>query len=330
MKSGECGTTNEVQRSASCSLPLPSWVDRLCGGWTACDLEHVALCDDRRDIPVSVHRSESDRFAVLSVVIEQATDLPPVDFQKVTANAYLHIARIISAFPARYPVRFWNFIPAIHEQLGDDLDRYMVFNAGRFAAYWEWFGCEDSFVGTIPTATGIGHEGEDLVIHLLACDTPGGHIENPRQKSSSRYSQRFGPLPPCFARATVLNGLSTPYLIVGGTASVRGEDSLFEGDPIAQTNETLTNISCLIGDSTATIRPECVTTESNAAKRRALLRLSHLRIYHHPSIAVDDLLSFVQEKTPQLEQGNLEIFPAKVCRSELLVEIEGIARLGSE
>ena len=37
------------------------------------------------------------------------------------------------------------------------------------------------------------------VIHCLAADRPGAAVNNPRQVAPYHYSQRFGPLPPCFS-----------------------------------------------------------------------------------------------------------------------------------
>ena len=103
-------------------------------------------------------------------------------------------------------MRFWNHIPHIRRTNDDGLDRYMVFNAGRFAACSKWFGGPAAFDRLLPTASAVGHDGADLVVHALAGNDPGIAVESPRQVPSYRYSRRFGPRPPCFARATVLNG----------------------------------------------------------------------------------------------------------------------------
>ena len=58
---------------------------------------------------------------------------------------------------------------------------------------------------------------------------------------SYRYSRRFGPRPPCFARATVLHlgaAGDAPLVLVGGTASIRGEDSVHVGNVRGQVLET--------------------------------------------------------------------------------------------
>src|SRR5204863_3797675 len=138
--------------------------------------------------------------------------------------------------------------------LGPGLSRYMVFNAGRFAALRG----AGAAPGTgedvlLPTATGVGHHQRDLLVCCLALASPGKPVENPRQVPAYRYSARYGPLPPCFARAMEVvlpSGVRrtgrTPSLLIGGTASVVGEDSLHAGDLGLQFEETCANLRSLI------------------------------------------------------------------------------------
>ena len=90
-------------------------------------------------------------------------------------------------------------------QMAPGLDRYMVFNAGRYDAYARWYGTPRAFNHAPATASAVGVQGADLSIFCLAAQTPGTPIENPRQTPSWRYSTRYGPKPPCFARATVVS-----------------------------------------------------------------------------------------------------------------------------
>lgn len=179
------------------------------------------------------------------------------------------------------------------------MDRYMVFNVARHAACRRWLG--DGFEQCLPTASGIGHDGEDLVIDALAAADPGEPVENPRQIPAYRYSRRYGPRPPCFARATVLprHGL----MLIGGTASVVGQDSEHPGDLAAQIHETLANLSALSGD---------------------LRRLTDLRVFHPRA---EDAGPIGRTIGAALGAGaRIELMRAELCRRELLVEIEGVAR----
>ena len=55
------------------------------------------------------------------------------------AGAYADLAGAI-ARSHRHPIRFWNFVPRPNDAMGPGLDRYMVFNDGRYEAYAQWYG----------------------------------------------------------------------------------------------------------------------------------------------------------------------------------------------
>ena len=80
----------------------------------------------------------------------------------------------------------------------------MVFNAGRFEALSDWFGGPGRLPDSLPAASAVGHDGDDFAVHCLLLSRPGVAVENPRQVPAFRYSARYGPRPPCFARATVV------------------------------------------------------------------------------------------------------------------------------
>jgi chorismate lyase/3-hydroxybenzoate synthase len=215
---------------------------------------------------------------------------------------------------AVHPVRFWAFVPDIHAQLEPDLDRYMVFNAARFAAFSAWYGGRDAFPRALATASAVGTSGGDLVLHCLAADAAGQPVENPRQVPAYRYSRRFGPMPPCFARATVVRPrASAPLLMVGGTASIRGEESMHETDLAAQMDETLANLASVVGAAWSE-RPAAST---------ALARYRHLRAYHRREADRREVEVRLRSAFPGLER--LELLSAELCRVELLVEVEGLA-----
>ncbi len=256
---------------------------------------------------------------LLSACIPGATSLGALQLQQSVCTLYLSLTQRLESLHFPHAVRLWNFIPHIHARMGSRsegiLDRYMVFNAGRYAAYARWYG----ETGTGPrsaTATGIGHSGEDLLVHCLATRTPGIAVENPRQVPAYRYSLRRGPLPPCFARATVATLDGDRLLMVGGTASVRGEMSVHPGDLEAQFAETLTNMAALIVGKAEMTKQEIQT---------ALSRYRTLRVYCAHSSDVAMVRRGVQRSFASLD--SVEYVRADVCRRTLLVEIEGVASL---
>ncbi len=284
------------------------------------------LCRECRNVPAapgsdgfSVQVLESDLHTLVTVRVADAASLEPAVFERRTAHAYTLIARELQNRVARHPIRLWNYIPSIRETSADGLDRYMVFNAGRFTACSDWFGGPATFDRQLATASGVGHEGTELVVHALAGLAPGIAVENPRQVPSYRYSRRFGPRPPCFARATIVNDAisARPLLLVGGTAAIRGEESVCVGDVAGQVRETLTNLSSLV-DAARTSAPA-----GNKRSAAPLAAFFDLRVYYVREGDRSLIASMVSNAMPQLKRA--EYLRADLCRPELLVEIEGVA-----
>ncbi|MBB6430174.1 chorismate transformation enzyme, FkbO/Hyg5 family [Algisphaera agarilytica] len=258
--------------------------------------------------------SYGPRFTHAVVRVAHADILPDLELQHASTAAYRMVRRALDEGLAHHPVRFWNFIPGIVDAAAaDGLDRYMVFNAGRFAAFSDWFCAadRDRLAPHIATATGVGHSGTDLIVHCLADRLPGRPIENPRQCAAYRYSQAYGPLPPCFARATLVADdarSDTRRVLVGGTSSILGEDSVHVGNLPEQTRETLDNIDALLCEAGA----------------NGLEDLHDVRVYHVHEKDADAILEHVHQRLPHLV-GRIEMVHAPLCRPDLGVEIEGMA-----
>jgi chorismate lyase/3-hydroxybenzoate synthase len=247
-------------------------------------------------------------FTMFATSVNGVASLSAALFIEAIREAYANLARDISA-RRRHPLRFWNFIPDIHGRLGDIGNRYMAFNMGRFAAFLDWFGSPDVFNHTVPTASAVGVEGDAFWVYVLAGDAPGVSVENPRQRPSYLYSRRYGPHPPCFARATKCDAT----LLIGGTASIIGEQSCHIREIEAQTAETLRNIAEVIHVATA------------RASQQPLAALRDLRIHVNRPEHWPRVLRILSEHP--LNPTRVEVVTAELCRAELLVEIEGVAAL---
>ncbi|MFN7979027.1 MAG: hypothetical protein U0P30_12885 [Vicinamibacterales bacterium] len=258
-----------------------------------------------------------------SAVFDVPASMTPPDFQDAVSTAYRQLFADVGARGGPRPVRFWSFIPGIHDALGDGLDRYMVFNAGRHAVFAEHFGTVDFARGAIPTASAVGIDGRRLHVHCLAADVVADAIENPRQIPAYRYSRRFGPRPPSFARATrIARTDAPPLLLVGGTASIRGEDSRNIDDLDRQLDETLLNLAAVVAAAEGAAIPT-----SDADVRRCLSRYAGLRAYYLHEAQHDAIAARVAASVDAACE--VELLPATMCRPELLVEIEGVATLAS-
>ena len=165
------------------------------------------------------------------------------------------------------------------------------------------------------TASAVGIKGSDLSIHCLALEEPGTPVENPRQIPAWQYSARYGPLPPCFSRATIVDLAGRRTLLIGGTASVVGEDSRHAGQFDAQVEETLLNLEALIRAADGNDR------DAGAP----LHRLVDLRVYVTSAAHAERVRELLVNRCPRAR--TIAVALAQVCRRELLVEIEGVAEL---
>ena len=222
--------------------------------------------------------------------------------------AYLGLLQFHATTPYRHVWRIWSFVTDINEGVGDE-ERYKLFCLGRARAFAAVHATLPGIGYPAATAVGKPAGARSLQICWLAGRDPGVEIENPRQLAAYRYPRCYGPAAPRFSRAMLVPG---PLLLVSGTASIVGHESMHPGDTVAQLHETLDNIDALFrhaGDVAA----------------RPVPRLgpdSLLKVYlRHASDAARverSLRERVGEGVPVL------MLAADICRSELLIEIEAV------
>lgn len=285
----------------------PRWAVQLAGGGEPTSRGHESF-------ELTLH--EAEHASLVSFRLPDAIDLDARTFERRIAEMYDCVRLELKSLRHSCPVRFWNYLPAIHQPMDASRDRYMVFNAGRFAAMKKWLGQPDKSPPLYTAASAVGHDGKDLVIHCLALDRSGVMIDNPRQIPAFRYSSRYGPRPPCFARGTLIHHHTDhrPTLLAAGTASIRGEKSVHVGHLSEQIAETLENLRALL---------RAADGSSNGGA--ALSAFSDVRIYHLRAEDRGEIESAAREAFGS--EARLELIRADLCRADLLVEIEGIAPL---
>jgi len=280
---------------------------------------HLLPVTERRG---TVEVTRRDPFVRVTGRIAGAASLGATELSSRVAKQYAAISGVLSSLD-RYPIRFWNYVPGIVDALDRGVDRYMAFNRGRHLAYTDLHGSPNGFARSIPTASAVGITGPDLVIDCLASDEPGTPVENPRQTASWQYSRRYGPRPPCFARGTLTTIDGRRVLLLGGTASIVGEESRHLANRAAQVEEVLTNMEALIANAAAE-RP----ADSSTFSQNGLARLTDARIY---VVDADDAESVEKEIQSRVGRSvRFETVVARVCRPELLVEIEGVASMADD
>lgn len=196
------------------------------------------------------------RFGHRMVRVEDAASMDAARFEVATRDAY---RQLLDGLTQDQLLRAWNFIPGINDpadqataEVQGNRDRYMVFNAGRYHGFTDSMGSPVIY----PAASGVGHAGEDLVVHLLHGPGHPRSIDNPRQVMPDAYSSRFGDPPPVFARAATVQVGGREGLLVSGTASVVGEDSAHLDAFDGQLFETLRNLAVVVDAAWPGVRPE--------------------------------------------------------------------------
>jgi chorismate lyase/3-hydroxybenzoate synthase len=210
---------------------------------------------------------------------------------------YRSLLAHIGSAPEHHLHRIWNYLDAINEGAADQ-ERYRLFCNGRARALLA------HGVNDYPAATAIGHRGPHglLQVYALSAIRPGHALENPRQVSAWQYPRRYGPTAPSFARAMRLPDGS---LAISGTAAVVGHASHHHDDVAAQADEVFANLRSLLDG--ARLPPFDARSPLKVYVRHAEdAGVVHAALARHLDPAVPRIL-----------------LHGDICRSELLVEIDG-------
>ncbi len=228
------------------------------------------------------------------------------------ASAYAELCAFLETSVHSHPLRIWNYLAAITEGC-DDAERYRQFCIGRargMPPQWRY-----------PAATAIGVPASDLAspassrmlqVYFLAASAAGTSLENPRQLSAYHYPRQYGPQPPTFARAMLGPASITPLpLMISGTASVRGHASMHAGDIGAQLHETLLNLNAVLDVARGHEPGRCAALGINSVLK------VYLRDVHLAAEVEAEMRRRLPAETPML------LLHADICRSELMIEIDG-------
>jgi chorismate lyase/3-hydroxybenzoate synthase len=264
---------------------------------------------------VTYHQAEGIHCAMNDEVLFgalQVEEIPGTLLDTVTYTAYQRL--LVQARILGYPhlLRVWNYFPHINRE-SEGLERYQRFCAGRHQALVE--GLSD-FPRTLPAGTAVGTMSGPLKIHFLSARQPGTHVENPRQVRAYEYPRVYGPRSPSFARATLRLSISGSHLLIAGTASVVGHVSEHIGEPHKQTLEIIHNLNALITQ----------TEQLHGITRGQWYGEALFKIYIRYPEHFATIRDILKEQLPSHTQ--ILYLQGEMCRSELLLEVEGI--LGQE
>ncbi len=236
---------------------------------------------------------------------EDATAGGHTGLERATDRAYRDIHATLDATGFAHLLRVWNYLPDINLET-HGTERYRQFNGARQEAL---ISCGRDVRGNVPAASALGSTGGPLSIYFLAGRSAPAFIENPRQVSAYHYPAQYGPRAPSFSRAALVRH-SGATLFISGTSSILGHRTLHEGDPAAQTRETLANIEALLGEANR--------LKVGTFRLDSLLYKVYVRNPQDLPVIRAELDSAVGARSPRI------YLRADVCRSDLSMEIEAV------
>jgi chorismate lyase/3-hydroxybenzoate synthase len=259
--------------------------------------------------PITRGEENGVHYAASSNVLMGYVETEAVLLDTPTYHAMSSILGLLREKGYPHLLRIWNYFPGINE---DDmrLERYKRFCVGRHRAFFEH---NPEFTPSLPAASAVGSKAGHLLIYFLAAKTPGIPQENPRQLAAYRYPPQYAPKSPAFARGMLATLTGEAQLFISGTASIVGHQSMHLNDVAAQLEETVANVDALIAAA--------AERQNIERPRLDLLKVYLRRAQDYPMVR-DRLSQTMGEGFPIL------YLQAEICRSDLLLEIEGIAGTG--
>jgi chorismate lyase / 3-hydroxybenzoate synthase len=298
---------NEPHRVPVAASMTPSLgpAENLCEVWRVSGTQGIQLSNGAAT-QGRVHYRYCEEFLFGSISIDEQAIGESSALLRATETAYREIFEVLTATEHRHLIRIWNYLPDINRETDGD-ERYRHFNSARRTAFRK---SGRTTIGSVPAASALGSPaGSPISIYFLASRRPPIVIENPRQTSAYHYPPKFGRHSPVFSRACVLSEAAGTNLFVSGTASIVGHETIHQGDVVAQTHETITNIIALLNEANRVV-----------GSPRYSLDTLKLKVYvRQPG----DLAAIDAALTAALPRSTSVMYlQADVCREDLLVEIE--------
>jgi chorismate lyase / 3-hydroxybenzoate synthase len=252
------------------------------------------------DNTTEVSSARNDELLFGCVQMEHSGTLDDISYA-----AYERVFDFIDTRGYAHLLRVWNYFPAINGD-AQGLERYRRFCRGRHEA----FSAKGRVIGeNTPAASALGSRSGPLTVYFLAANAPGERIENPRQTSAYRYPLQYGPRSPTFSRGMVMRAGAGTRLFISGTAGIVGHETQHAGNAPEQARETLANLRAVMKE--AGVDPTAPT----------LGRLMFKAYVRNP-----DYVCVAQRALHEAFGQTIEVvfLQADICRTDLLLEIEGI------
>jgi len=231
--------------------------------------------------------------------------------REASRQAYDILQSYMQQSPHQWPLKIWNYIPAINQGSGDE-ELYRQFCLGRADAVL----IDPGDLPPLPAATAIGAPPDEpaLQVYFLAGALPGMDVENPRQVSAWRYPRQYGPRSPLFSRGTILTLNGCRQFLISGTASVIGHQTHHENQVANQLSESLRNVHSLLEEGRRLMGDAHAVLDDQGI----------LKVYVRNPSDLELIRATLDAEAPA---GIARVYlHGDICRENLLTEIDGIVR----
>jgi hypothetical protein len=263
--------------------------------------------------------------AGLSMDIQPGHSIPSLKIQSESAFSIMQSILTKEELSMDHVIRQWNYIPRLVEEVdveGKTYQNYQIFNEIR-QKYYSYYKKKSGY----PAATGIGSSNGVVTISFMAVsDTlceDALELSNPNQIDAYNYGQEVlvgYPLleqqkkTPLFERGKVLSESDQFTFFISGTASIIGQETVCIGNVAGQTTQTIQNITSLMSPDASERAAQLI--DMNCSKE-----VAYLRVYIKDKSDFPVVRQICEEQYGA--QSCINYVEAEVCRTNLLVEIEG-------
>ncbi len=248
-------------------------------------------------------------------LVTQGINYPEAgDAGKQSDKVFGRIKEILDAenFAVSDIVRQWNYIEKI-TRTESGVQNYQMFNDSRSAFY-----SSSDWTDGYPAATGIGCRAGGVTVAVYAVKGYEGldfPIDNPLQTPAHKYSEKVlasggenrTRTTPKFERGRLLGRT----VFVSGTAAIKGESSEMSMDAEIQARSAIEVVESLVAPS-------------NIAGNCTGFSFGMIRVYVRRP---EDLETVRNVLTSHFRNIPIHFLIADICRSELLLELEGNGRI---
>ena len=198
-------------------------------------------------------------------------------------------------------IKLWHFIPNLLDINEINKSTYTIFCEEREKLYKAFFTNNN-----YPAATVVGTKGKKIIIYFIASSYLDiFYLSNSRQIEPYKYPKEIFQYKPLFSRAIKLGKQKEDSKIfISGTASISGYQSKHASNLSKQFNEIILNYKNLLN----------ITSDFSSKN-------DIYRIYIKNNINVDTIKEYIQKN---FNENRYLIIFGDICRSELLIEIDGI------